>query len=234
MDRRASFEAKDGWGLPQTSHTVCLLCAECLPATHRNNSRTPLTRGSERSLLSLHAVLTQPLIERSVVASLDFPIDLLKEVSAASAGRKILLHLAIPGLFFELVEPLGKLLTFGFGEMNDGFLDGFHGHTPNIGVFQPFRKFALYDLKPCRTRSGPPSVYRKIPVDQRGRGEVRANLSGAWVKRGASLRHAARVECQPFAALPEPETEFDRSLVWSRKQASDGILPQGGILAIRQ
>jgi len=53
-------------------------------------------------------------------------------VSATPTRRKVLLHLAVPVLFFHFFEPGGELLAFGFREVADGFLNSFHGHTLTI------------------------------------------------------------------------------------------------------
>jgi hypothetical protein len=138
--RLASVEAKGGWDWRQTVHIACRPVPGSLAEEHRNHPRIPPTRGNGRSLGALLAAPSKPFLERSVVAGLDFPIDLLKKVRAAAARREILFHLAIPTLLFQFFQPIGELLTIGFGEMDYGLFDHFHGHIPTIASLKALCK----------------------------------------------------------------------------------------------
>jgi len=48
----------------------------------------------------------QALFQRSEFTFIDFPIDFLDQVVAATARRKILLHFGVPSLFFKLLKPV--------------------------------------------------------------------------------------------------------------------------------
>jgi len=69
------------------------------------------------------------LLDRPGFTFRDFAFEFGQKRHTATAWKEIALDLLISRFLFQLFEPVGKLFTFGFGEADDGFLDGFHGHT---------------------------------------------------------------------------------------------------------
>ncbi len=74
----------------------------------RNTSRTPLT------------------------GAINLPVDLVDEMRTATARSGIALDLLVPLFLCQLFKPVGKLLAFRLGEVNNRFLDSFQGHTLTI------------------------------------------------------------------------------------------------------
>jgi len=95
----------------------------------------PRTREEHGSEISLGLPLTAPaqsFFQRSEISGVDLTIDLLQKMSIAPARGEVPLHLLIPSLFLQLIEPICSLFPFLFGQVSNGVLDGFHGHTPTI------------------------------------------------------------------------------------------------------
>ena len=74
----------------------------------------------------------QALFQPSKFTLIDFPIDLLDQVMAATARRKILLHFCVPSLFFKLLKPVCQFPALWLGELFDRGFDRFYGHTPSL------------------------------------------------------------------------------------------------------
>jgi hypothetical protein len=74
----------------------------------------------------------QALFQRSEFTFIDFPIDFLDQVVAATARRKILLHFGVPSLFFKLLDPICQFLALWLCELLDRGFDCFHGHIASL------------------------------------------------------------------------------------------------------
>src|SRR5687767_1709219 len=102
------------------------------PATRRNSPRTLRKRENGSSLIgSLLAAHAKPFFEGGELARRDIGLDLFIPGHGTATGRKILLHLA-PFIFLQFVKPFRQLTAFWLREMDDGFLDAFHGHILNV------------------------------------------------------------------------------------------------------
>jgi len=74
----------------------------------------------------------QALFQRSEFTFIDFPIDFLGQVVAATARRKILLHFGLPSLFFKLLKPVCQFPALWLCELLNRCLDRFHGHIRRL------------------------------------------------------------------------------------------------------
>ena len=74
----------------------------------------------------------KPLFQRSKFPLIDFLIDFLDQVVAATARRKILLHFGVPSLFFKLLKPVCQFLALWLCKLLDRCFDRFNGHIGSL------------------------------------------------------------------------------------------------------
>ncbi len=74
----------------------------------------------------------ETFFQRGEFTSIDFLIDLFGQVAPATAGRKIPLHLSVPGLFFKLLKPFCQFAALRFCKLFNRGFDRVYGHIASL------------------------------------------------------------------------------------------------------
>jgi len=74
----------------------------------------------------------ETFFQRSEFTATDFLIDLFGQMMATTAGRKIPLHLSVPGLFFKLLKPFSQFAALRFCKLFNRGFDCSYCHTASL------------------------------------------------------------------------------------------------------